>query len=78
VRKVTLSYAYERDLQKVGLTKLLRSSTGLSLAPAKKSTGRIVRGEAIIIEVASWAEAERLAEQARGLGATAIIEPEGA
>jgi ribosomal protein L7/L12 len=53
---------------KVGLTKLVRASTGFSLSEAKDCTDRLLEGAEVTIELPDCPAAEAFAAQAVELG----------
>lgn len=66
MKKVILC-GWDVGFRKIGLTKLLRQSTGLSLSEAKSITDAVLRDQSVTISVPAE-EFESVASELRGLG----------
>jgi hypothetical protein len=60
-------------LDKIGMTKAIRSRSGLDLAAAKSCTDAVLRGEAMIVTVPEPGDATALRDELNGPGAIAEI-----
>jgi len=64
---------WQKGLQKISLTKIIRKHTGYGLAEGKKCTDDVLDGKIVIIPNLNVEVAEKLVEEVRSVGVIAEI-----
>ena len=65
---------WQPGLDKVALTRVLRTRSGMTLSEAHACVGRLLADEVVVVETTNSDAAESLAAEASRLGAAAKIE----